>query len=63
LHRCIGAELARMQLRIAFGALARRFPEMTLAAEPHTLAFRSLSIVYGVDALPVRLRSTEPATA
>jgi cytochrome P450 len=63
LHRCIGAELARMELRIAFGALAQRFPEMTLAAEPDTLAFRSLSIVYGIGSLPVRLRSSEAATA
>lgn len=57
-HRCIGAELARMELRAAYPALARRFPEMTLAVEPKDLAFRDLSLVYGVDAVPVRLRPT-----
>ncbi|MCX4450436.1 cytochrome P450 [Streptomyces sp. NBC_01789] len=56
IHRCIGAELARMELRSAFPALVRRFPEMRLAAPPQDLAFRKLSIVYGIDALPVRLR-------
>ena len=54
-HRCIGAELARMELRMAFPALAARFPEMTLAMPSGDLAYRALSIVYGVDAVPVRL--------
>jgi cytochrome P450 len=51
-HRCVGAELARMELRAAFPALARRFPEMRVAEEP---TFRRASIVYGVDSLPVLL--------
>jgi cytochrome P450 len=52
-HRCVGSELARMELRIAFPALARRYPWLSLAeTEP---AFRRQSIVYGVDRLPVRL--------
>ena len=29
-HRCVGAELARMELRAAYPALARRFPELRL---------------------------------
>lgn len=52
-HRCVGAELARMELRVAFPALAQRFPDLTLADD--ALDFRQRSIVYGVDALPVRL--------
>lgn len=56
LHRCIGAELARMELRIAYPALARRFPDLSLATQD--LPFRSMSIVYGVDALPVQLSPT-----
>jgi cytochrome P450 len=55
IHRCIGAELARMELRAAYPALLRRFPAMRLAVEPAELSFRKLSIVYGVDALPVTL--------
>ncbi|MFD5828188.1 cytochrome P450 [Lentzea sp. NPDC060358] len=54
-HRCIGAELAKMELRIAYPALARRFPELRLAADPATLDFRKLSIVYGLHSLPVHL--------
>lgn len=54
-HRCLGAELARLELRAAFGALARRFPDTTLACDPAGLAFRDLSIVYAVDSLPVSL--------
>lgn len=55
LHRCIGAELARMELRVAYPALLRRFPRLRLAVDPERLNFRRLSIVYGVDSLPVRL--------
>jgi cytochrome P450 len=54
-HRCIGAGLARMELRVAFRALTSRFPDMALAVDPGTLRFRDLSIVYGVESLPVRL--------
>ncbi|GAA1247855.1 cytochrome P450 [Pseudonocardia aurantiaca] len=55
LHRCIGAELARMELRTAYPALVRRFPDIRLAAEPDDLSYRKLSFVFGVDALPVTL--------
>lgn len=55
LHRCIGAELAKMELRAAYPALVRRFPGMRLAVEPAELRFRPASIVYGVESLPVRL--------
>ena len=54
-HRCVGAELARLELQIAFPRLVRRFPELALAVDPETLRFRDQSIVYAVDALPVSL--------
>lgn len=53
IHRCIGAELARMELRIALPRLLRRFPELALAKPQEELSFRQLSFVYGVDELPV----------
>lgn len=56
-HRCVGAELARMELRSAFLGLVGRFPQLELAVPPEQLTFRDLSIVYGVDSLPVRLHS------
>ncbi|ARF57414.1 cytochrome P450 [Streptomyces gilvosporeus] len=55
IHRCVGAELARMELRAAYPALVRRFPAMRLAARPEDLEFRKLSIVYGIESLPVHL--------
>lgn len=58
MHRCIGSELARMELRVAFRGLVRRFPEIELAVAPSSLHFRDLSIVYGLDALPVRLHGS-----
>jgi cytochrome P450 len=58
-HRCLGAELARMELRIAYPALLRRFPDLRLAVPEAELRFRRASIVYGLDRLPVRLG--EPA--
>nr|WP_143219209.1 cytochrome P450 [Actinokineospora bangkokensis] len=51
-HRCIGAELARMELRAAYPALVRRFPHLRLASDA-PLTFRETSIVYGVEAIPV----------
>lgn len=55
MHRCVGAELGRMELRAAYPALVRRFPQMRLAVAPEELAYRQTSIVYGVDYLPVLL--------
>lgn len=57
-HRCVGAALARLELGIAYPALARRFPDLAVAAD--ALAYRPMSIVYGVESLPVRL---VPATS
>jgi cytochrome P450 len=61
-HRCVGSELARMELRCAFRALAKRFPDLALAARPEDLRFRDFSLVYGVDSLPVRLYPAADAT-
>jgi len=55
IHRCLGAELARMELRIAYPALLRRYPDITLAVAPEELAFRTTSLVFGLDSLPVTL--------
>ncbi|RZS36516.1 cytochrome P450 [Herbihabitans rhizosphaerae] len=55
IHRCIGAELAKMELRAAYPALVRRFPSMRLHVPASELAYRQTSIVYAVDTLPVVL--------
>lgn len=54
LHRCIGAELARMELRTALVGLATSFPNLAIH-RPNEVSFRELSAVYGIDALPVTL--------
>jgi cytochrome P450 len=50
-HHCLGAPLARMEMRIAFPALLRRFPDLALADE--RADFRVFSAVYGVNSLRV----------
>lgn len=62
-HRCVGAELARMELRAALVGLARRFPDLALASDDLSeLGFRNLSIVYGLERLPVRLQGATIST-
>ncbi|AEA24821.1 Linalool 8-monooxygenase [Pseudonocardia dioxanivorans CB1190] len=51
IHHCLGAPLARMEMRIAFPALLRRFP--TLAEVPGAAAFRSFHVVYGMARMEV----------
>lgn len=55
LHRCVGAELARLELRMAYPALVRRFPNLRLADGEESLRYRDLSFVYGLQDLPVRI--------
>ncbi|MFJ2770401.1 cytochrome P450 [Streptomyces sp. NPDC087300] len=53
IHHCLGAALARQELRIAFAALLRRFPALRLAEPAREVAFRIRSTAYGVESLPV----------
>jgi len=55
IHRCIGAELARMELRIALPKLLQRFPDLRLAVPESDLEFRRLSFVFGIESLPVTI--------
>ncbi|GAA2787033.1 cytochrome P450 [Saccharopolyspora taberi] len=51
-HFCIGASLARTELRVVFAALARRLPDLRLAKEVDELEVRT-TITGGVTELPV----------
>ena len=53
IHRCVGAELARLELRLALPELFRRLPGLRLAVPDHELEYRPLSLVYGLSSLPV----------
>lgn len=52
-HHCLGAPLARMEMRIAFPALLRRFPTLTLAEPFEDVEFRSFHFIYGLRSLQV----------
>ncbi|BBZ06056.1 cytochrome P450 [Mycolicibacterium doricum] len=52
-HHCLGAPLARMEMRIAFPALLRRFPTLTLAEPFDDVEFRSFHFIYGLRSLQV----------
>lgn len=52
-HQCIGANLARVEMQVAFATLARRLPGLRLAVPPEQLMFKDANI-YGMKELPVR---------
>lgn len=51
-HFCPGAQLSRLEGRVAFPALLRRFPRLRLAAAP---VRRRTAVLRGLEHLPVRL--------
>jgi cytochrome P450 len=51
-HQCIGANLARVEMQVAFATLARRLPGLKLAVTPGELRFKDANI-YGMKELPV----------
>ncbi|MFJ3763007.1 cytochrome P450 [Streptomyces sp. NPDC090080] len=54
-HMCVGAELARIEARIALQALFTRFPHLSLAVDPGQLRPLASFISNGHEELPVRL--------
>ncbi|GLY65514.1 cytochrome P450 [Amycolatopsis taiwanensis] len=52
-HFCIGASLARTELRTVFPALFRRFPGLRLAVDVDALEIRSNRLAGGLDNVPV----------
>jgi cytochrome P450 family 142 subfamily A polypeptide 1 len=56
-HYCLGASLARLELRVMFEELLRRLPDLELAtSEPPPL--RPANFVVGIERLPVRFSPT-----
>jgi cytochrome P450 len=53
IHRCIGSNLARMELRVALERWMARFPEFSLA-DPDAVTW-SAGQVRGPRTLPVRI--------
>jgi cytochrome P450 len=52
-HHCLGAPLARMEMRIAWPALLQRFPKLALAEDFDDVQFRSFHFIYGLRSLAV----------
>ena len=52
-HHCLGAPLARMEMRIAFPYLLRRFPNLALAEDFSDVQFRTWNFIYGLKSLEV----------
>ena len=55
IHRCVGSNLARMEVRIALEVFVERFPEFELA-DPAAITW-SVGQVRGPRSLPIRVRS------
>ncbi len=52
-HHCIGAQLARIEGRVAIGALVADRPELAPAVHPSELGYRHSSLIRGLTGLPV----------
>ncbi|QIS23755.1 cytochrome P450 [Nocardia terpenica] len=53
-HQCLGQQLARVEMRVAFPALFARFPTLRLAVPADQVSLRpETADVYGVKTLPV----------
>lgn len=52
-HHCLGAPLARMEMRIAFPALLQRFPALACAEPFEHLEFKPFHFIYGLRSLAV----------
>ena len=58
-HHCLGASLARLELRILFERLLARLPDLELAStEP--LRRRPSNFISGIEATPVRFAPRSP---
>ena len=54
IHQCLGQQLARVEMRVAFPALVSRFPTLRLAVPAEEVALRpEIADIYGVKSLPV----------
>ncbi|MBB5855490.1 cytochrome P450 [Amycolatopsis umgeniensis] len=52
-HQCLGQQLARVQMKVAFTGLLARFPALRLAVPADEVPLRTDSDIHGVYALPV----------
>ncbi|MEU1907510.1 cytochrome P450, partial [Streptomyces hygroscopicus] len=54
IHQCLGQQLARVEMRVAFPALLDRFPTLRLAVPAEQVPLRpEIADIHGVKRLPV----------
>jgi cytochrome P450 family 142 subfamily A polypeptide 1 len=58
-HHCLGASLARLELRIMFEELLRRVPDFELATD-EPLPLRPSNFIAGIERMPVRFTPSKP---
>lgn len=58
-HHCLGATLARLELRIMFEELNRRLPDLALATD-QPLPLRPSNFIVGIEKMPVRFAPSKP---
>ncbi|MBL0778297.1 cytochrome P450 [Streptomyces sp. CZ24] len=52
-HQCLGSQLARLEMRIAYTALLRRFPGLRLAVPHEEVPLRDDMVIHGAHRLPI----------
>ncbi|GAA3435907.1 cytochrome P450 [Kutzneria kofuensis] len=52
-HQCLGQQLARIEMTIAYNELLRRLPNLRLSVPAEEIPLRNDMLTYGVHALPV----------
>jgi cytochrome P450 len=62
-HVCIGAPVARLEVRIVLETLVRRFPGLALAVDPSELRHAPAYVMRSVESLPVALGSDQGVKA
>jgi cytochrome P450 family 142 subfamily A polypeptide 1 len=55
-HHCLGATLARLELKVLFEELLRRFPDVELATSD-PLPVRPSNFIVGLEKMPIRFRA------
>ena len=53
IHHCLGAPLARLEAKVAFGTLLRRFPDLKLAIDPDELIYNLNAVVRYIASIPM----------
>lgn len=58
-HFCLGASLARLELKEMFTKVLTRLPDIELATTVEQLPWRNSNFITGVESMPVRFTPTE----